>query len=88
MLFLWTAFSHAGWARRVAEATPGLKGLAHVAFAFQASLVAYAVASLFASVAYLWYLYYAAGFAVCLHQLVLRAVDREPRVPVGKEKRA
>jgi hypothetical protein len=42
------------------------------AIAIQTSLVAYAVGSLFASVAFHWYLYYPAAFAVCLQQLLAR----------------
>ena len=44
-----------------------------MAVMIQASLIAYAVGSFFAPVAYLWYLYYVAGFAVCLKQLVVAA---------------
>ncbi len=43
------------------------------AAAIQTSLVAYLVGSFFASVAYLWYVYYPAAFAVCLQQLLARA---------------
>lgn len=43
----------------------------------QASLVAYAVGSFFASVAFLWYVYYPAAFAVCLQRFVART-EREP----------
>ena len=48
------------------------------AIAIQTSLVAYAVGSFFASVAFLWYLYYPAAFAVCLQQLVWRAPSALP----------
>jgi hypothetical protein len=51
------------------------------AIAIQTSLVAYAVGSLFASVAFHWYLYYPAAFAVCLQQLLART---EP-LPAQKE---
>jgi len=47
----------------------------------QTSLVAYAVGSLFASVAFTWYVYYPAAFAVCLHQILMRA----ERLPPQKE---
>ena len=50
---------------------PGYRNIGMMAVAIQASLVAYAVGSFFAHVAYLWYLYYAAGLAVCLKLLVL-----------------
>ncbi len=38
----------------------------YLAVGLQASLVGYMVSSLFASVAYLWYVYYLVGYAVCL----------------------
>jgi putative inorganic carbon (HCO3(-)) transporter len=59
---------------QIANACAGLPGYRNVwmmAVAIQGSLVAYAVGSFFAHVAYLWYLYYVAGFAVCLKMLVL-----------------
>jgi putative inorganic carbon (HCO3(-)) transporter len=47
------------------------------AIAIQTSLVAYTVGSSFASVAFHWYLYYPAAFAVCLQQL-LAHTERRP----------
>jgi putative inorganic carbon (hco3(-)) transporter len=41
----------------------------YVAVALQASIVGYMVCSFFASVAYLWYVYYLVGYALCLHRL-------------------
>jgi O-antigen ligase len=41
----------------------------YLAVGLQASLVGYMVASFFASVAYLWYIYYLVGYALCLHRL-------------------
>ena len=48
-----------------------------MAVAIQTSLIVYLVGSFFASVAYLWYVYYPAAFAVCLQQL-LRHAERQP----------
>jgi hypothetical protein len=48
-----------------------------MAVAIQTSLVVYLIGSFFASVAYLWYVYYPAAFAVCLQQL-LRHAERLP----------
>jgi hypothetical protein len=42
----------------------------------QTSLVAYAVGSSFASVAFFWYLYYPAAFAVCLQQILAHTERR------------
>jgi probable O-glycosylation ligase (exosortase A-associated) len=39
------------------------------AIGLQAGLISYLVASFFASLAYLWYLYYLIGYAVCLRRL-------------------
>jgi putative inorganic carbon (HCO3(-)) transporter len=41
----------------------------YLAVGLQAALVGYMVCSFFASVAYLWYIYYLVGFALCLHRL-------------------
>ncbi|HEY0003473.1 MAG TPA: O-antigen ligase family protein [Pyrinomonadaceae bacterium] len=41
----------------------------YLSVALQASLIGYMVASFFASVAYLWYVYYLVGYALCLHRL-------------------
>lgn len=41
----------------------------YLALGLQASLVGYMVCSFFASVAYLWYIYYLIGYAVCLRRL-------------------
>jgi len=41
----------------------------YLAVALQASLIGYMFASFFVSVAYLWYVYYLVGYAVCLHRL-------------------
>ncbi len=41
----------------------------YLSVGLQASLVAYMVCSFFASVAYLWYVYYLVGYAVCLRRM-------------------
>jgi hypothetical protein len=57
-----------------------------MAVAIQTSLIVYLIGSFFASVAYLWYVYYPAAFAVCLQQLLRHAESQpaqkgaEPRV--------
>jgi len=59
---------------RIARAYERDRARRHVwmmAISLQISLIAYAVGSFFAPVAYLWYLYYIAGFAVCLKLLVV-----------------
>jgi O-antigen ligase len=41
----------------------------YLALGLQASLLAYLVSSIFLSVAYVWYVYYLVGYAVCLRRL-------------------
>ena len=41
----------------------------YLAVGLQASLLGYMACSFFASVAYLWYVYYLVGYAVCLRRL-------------------
>ena len=57
---------------QVARKTRGERGGSHyyyLAVGLQASLIGYMVSSFFASVAYLWYVYYLVGYAVCLRRL-------------------
>ena len=49
----------------------------YMSIAIQASLVGYMVASFFASVAYLWYIYYLVAYAVCLRRIYDWAVEHE-----------
>lgn len=65
---------------RIAKRYHRVRGYRQVwlmAVAIQTSLIVYLIGSFFASVAYLWYVYYPAAFAVCLQQL-LRKVERQP----------
>jgi putative inorganic carbon (HCO3(-)) transporter len=74
---------------RIVKAYEGARSHRHIwvtAVTLQISLIAYSVGSFFAPVAYLWYLYYVAGFAVCLKQLVLAsAANRRPTSPASQE---
>jgi len=57
---------------QIARETFGANANSHfyyLAVGLQASLVGYMVCSFFASVAYLWYVYYLVGYAVCLRRL-------------------
>jgi O-antigen ligase len=49
----------------------------YLAIGLQASLVAYMVASFFASVAYLWYVYYLVAYSVCLRRIYQAAIERD-----------
>ena len=58
--------------RRIEHETLGVKEHAkfyYLSVGLQASLIGYMVASFFASVAFLWYVYYLVGYAVCLSRL-------------------
>jgi len=77
LLFLSSVIAIAGRIARRHRRTRGYRQAWLSAVAIQASLVAYAVGSLFASVAFHWYLYYPAAFAVCLQQLLAR-VEQAP----------
>lgn len=57
----------------------------YAAVALQASLVGYMVASFFASVAYLWYIYYLVGYAVCLRRIYDSAVERNMALDASGE---
>jgi len=63
---------------------PGIPSSSYyLAVGLQASMLAYLVASFFASVAYLWYVYYLVAYAVCLR----RIYESETGKPVVVEKR-
>ena len=53
----------------------------YAATALQASLVGYMVASFFASVAYLWYIYYLVAYAVCLRRIYDSAMVENMAMP-------
>ncbi len=80
ILFLVSAFKiTAGIIKRYRRAR-GYRQVWLMAIAIQTSLIVYAVGSVFASVAFLWYVYYSAAFAVCLQQLLAHAT-----LPAQKE---
>ena len=81
VLFLGGVFKMAhGIGKRYGKAR-GYRSVWLTAISIQTSLVAYVVGSIFASVAFLWYVYYPAAFAVCLHQLL----ERSEQVPAQRE---
>ena len=53
----------------------------YAATTLQASLVGYMVASFFASVAYLWYIYYIVAYAVCLRRIYDSAMEKNMATP-------
>ena len=77
IVFLYSVFKITGLISQRYRTARGYRQVWLTATTIQTSLVAYAVASLFASAAFTWYLYYPAAFAVCLHQILARA-ERRP----------
>jgi O-antigen ligase len=57
----------------------------YMAVGLQASLIGYMVSSFFLSVAYLWYIYYLVGFAVCLRRLYEAETGKAVTVVKRKE---
>jgi uncharacterized membrane protein len=70
-MFIFGLVRAMGRIARAYERVPTHRHIWMMAVSLQIALIAYAVGSFFAPVAYLWYLYYIAGFAVCLKILVL-----------------
>jgi O-antigen ligase len=56
----------------------------YLAIGLQASLIGYMVSSFFASVAFLYYLYYPVGYAVCLHFMYKSSQAKEAERPRTK----
>jgi len=81
LLFLSSVFRITGLISQRYRKGRGNRQVWLTAITIQTSLVAYAVGSFFASVAFLWYVYYPAAFAVCLQQILARS----ERLPAQKE---
>jgi hypothetical protein len=77
VLFLASVVAISGRIAKRYRRARGYRQVWLMAVAIQTSLIVYLVGSFFASVAYLWYVYYPAAFAVCLQQL-LRTAERLP----------
>jgi len=77
VLFMVTAIKRL---RRIEHETLGDKAHAkfyYLSVGLQASLIGYMVSSFFASVAFLWYVYYLVGYAVCVSRLYATVKARE-----------
>jgi hypothetical protein len=68
-LFIVTPLRRLGQVARETFETRDSSNYYYLAVGLQASLLAYMVSSFFLSVAYVWYVYYLVGFAVCLRRL-------------------
>ena len=80
-LFLFSVFRITGVISKRYRKALGTRQIWLTVVAIQTSLIAYVVGSIFASVAFLWYVYYPAAFTVCLQQLLARA----ERLPAQRE---
>jgi O-antigen ligase len=69
LMFLVSVLRSTGRMVRTSHPSGESNAVSMIAMAIQGSLVAYVVGSFFASVAYQWYLYYAAAYAICLRQI-------------------
>jgi O-antigen ligase len=68
-MFIVTPLKKLGQIVRQATGETGGSHYYYLAVGLQASLLAYMVSSFFLSVAYFWYPYYLAGYAICLRRL-------------------
>lgn len=68
-------------------ATQGSSRFYYLTIGIQASLIAYIVSSFFLSVPFLWYVYYLAGYAVCLRRIYESQTGREVVVETRKERK-
>jgi O-antigen ligase len=69
VMFIVTPLRKLGQIASETREAQGKSNYYYLAIGLQASLLAYMVSSFFASVAYLWYVYYLVGYAVCLRRL-------------------
>jgi hypothetical protein len=75
---------------QIARDTCGAKVDSHfyyLAVGLQASLIGYMVSSFFASVAYLWYVYYLVAYAVCFRRIYESTTGREVVIEKRKQSR-
>jgi putative inorganic carbon (HCO3(-)) transporter len=76
-MFIVTPLKKLGQIARETFDTRANSDFYYLAVGLQASLLGYMVSSFFASVAYLWYVYYLVGYAVCLRRLYESESGRE-----------
>jgi O-antigen ligase len=67
VLLMWAALKRLRQIERETLSAERRSPFYYLAIGLQASLIGYMVSSFFASVAFLYYLYYPVGYAVCLH---------------------
>ncbi len=84
LIYVWFLITPFSGLRRLEQATRTATRrppVFYLAIGLQASLVGYMVVSFFASVAYLWYVYYLVAYAICLRRIYANlAEDSKPLV--------
>ena len=75
ILLVWRVWRTVRDAERQLKAVPGTTTLRALGFGVELATVAYCVAACFAPIAYNFYLYYVAGFAVAFHTMARLAFD-------------
>ncbi len=75
--FLVTPFNRLRRIEKANVMTKHRPSVYYLAIGLQGSLVAYMVVSFFASVAYLWYVYYLVAYAICLQRLAIVEANSE-----------
>lgn len=84
ILFLITALKQMRRIPNPQDVEKRKRSLPYLAIGLQASLIGYMVTSFFASVAYLWYIYYLVGYAICVSRLYESSVEIQPQTgPAG-----
>ncbi len=77
ILFVIAPFKGLRRIERQSYQSKSMRRFHYASITLQASLVGFMVASFFASVAYLWYIYYLVAYAVCLRRIYELAVERD-----------
>ncbi len=80
ILFLITALRRVRRIPNPEDVEKRKRSLPYLAIGLQASLIGYMVTSFFASVAYLWYIYYLVGYAICVSRLYESSVEVQPKI--------
>ena len=81
LIYLWFLITPFSGLRRIEQATRTAKRrppVFYLAIGLQASLVGYMVVSFFASVAYLWYVYYLVAYGMCLRRIYADLAEDSP----------
>lgn len=86
-LFIVKPLRKLGQIARQTFETRGSSNYYYLAVGLQASLLGYTVSSFFLSVAYVWYVYYLVGFAVCLRRLYEAETGKAVVVETRKQRK-